>query len=51
MDKEFLLGSNSDPLTGEETLGIVVDFKKNKSGQYSAYFKSLLNGWLYVIDN
>ncbi len=50
LNKEFLLGSNNDPLIGEETLGIVADFKKNENGQYSVYFKSILNGKLYMID-
>lgn len=50
LSKEFLYESNSDALTGEETLGIVVEFKRNENGVYSIYFKTTLNGKVYTID-
>lgn len=50
LNKEFLQDSNTDSITGKETMGIIIDFKSLENGLYSVYFKCTLNDRVYIID-
>lgn len=50
LSDDFLTGSTYDPSIGVETSGILINFNEGKDGLSSIYFKTTINGKVYVIS-
>lgn len=50
LTEEFLKGSYKDSVINSELLGIIVEFKRLENDTFGIYFRTTINGIVYVID-